>query len=851
MSTHLPSTALGSFGRCLYNPPLEKSPLRRRRLTTALASGLLSLCFVDVAQAQTDETVPSPKATFDLETLKARNIDPKLAEYFSEATRFREGTHTVTLVLNGTKLGLVDATFDAEGKLCFNRTLLEKGHLRIPAAAGPVPTDPAAAAAFRYDFEGAYPATKVILSPEQDEVTLLVPTDAFQPGGYDVANYASGGTGALLNYDILGQSTRSSGQSSHFLYASTDVGANVGDWILRSRQLYTSNNGKSTFDHLYAYGQRTFTSKQAILQVGQLNIASALFSGGPITGLQILPERALTNKVSGPVVEGIAQSDARVDVSQAGVLIYSTRVPAGPFALSDIPLINGRTDLSVTVVEGNGAERQFVVPIAMLNASGLPSTGYSFAAGKVRDIANIGSGEPLMITGSGSWAYGDRIVGSAGVMGGNGYQALAAGIDSRVSSSTVVSAHATFANAPKGSLNSTTSLRGRAHGTQAVLAFNSALPGSFSIGGSATLQTMGYRDLIDTTYAQSETFYFTRYKSQYTGTLGWSNPTWGGFNLAYSSLEAFDNTKTGRLVASWGKSFRRASVNASFELATGSNQQATANSGNAFYLSANIPLGSSNLRAFVSHRNDQMRSGAQYSDRISDSMNYRVTADHGNGNTDVSANFAFIPRYTQVNVNYGRYGSGNTSALGELSGGFAFHDGSVTASPYPIQDTFGVLTVGDLAGVKVYTPFGPVWTNSSGKAVIPQLTAYRTSRIEVDTKTLPRNVDIKNGFQTVDAGRGSVNDVKFDIVKTRRVLVTVTDDEGHQLEKGAAVLGPDNTFITTVVDGGQIFLPNAEGNESLKVAMPNGKQCDVTVELPKKADTTGYYERAAASCKIQ
>lgn len=840
MQLPLPPKAKGVSGRYATVAAAIKNVLRRRRLAAALA-GVFYLTAVDLSQAQTVGPVSSSDASFDVETLKARNIDPKLAEYFRQASRFREGKHTVTLVLNGVKLGLVDATFDAQGELCFTRTLLEKGRLHIPPKIASDATSEVGSATACYAFQEAFPATQLTLSPERDEVSLLVPTDAFQPGGYEVANFSTGGTAALFNYDVVGQSTSSAGNSNHFLYASTELGLNVGDWILRSRQLYTSNNGQGNFEHLNAFAQRTFTSKQAVFQAGQLNISSPLFAGGPITGLQILPERALAAKGNGPVVEGMAQSDARVDIRQAGILIYSTRVPAGPFALGDIPLIDGRTDLSVTVVEGNGAERQFVVPVAMLNATGLPSTGYSFAAGKVRTISNVEAREPVVATGVGSWAYGERLVGSAGVMSGNGYQAVAAGIDSKISSSTIISAHTTLSNASQA----------RARGAQSLLAFNSVLSGSFSVGASATLRTVGYRDLIDTTYRQTETFDYTRYKSQYTGMLGWSSRTWGGFNLAYSSVQAFNSLKTGRIVTSWGKTFRRASVNASLEFVTGSSLPATANNGNAFYLTANIPLGSSNVRTYVNRRDNQMRAGVEYSDRVSDSMNYRVTADNGDGKTDLSANLAIIPRYAQVNLSYGRYGSGNTSVLGEVSGGVAFRDGRFIASPYAIQDTFGVLSVGDLSGVKVLTPYGPVWTDRSGMAVIPQLGAYQSSRIEVDTKTLPRNVDIKNGFMTVDAGRGSVNDVQFDIVKTRRVLVTVKDDEGRELEKGSAVLATDHTYITTVVDGGQIFLPNAQRNESLKVAMPDGNQCNLTVILPVKADTSAYYERITASCKIQ
>lgn len=841
MRPHAPNTGLGCNAHftCARQPARTAS---RRQPLAAAALALLASYAMDVSAADADSAPGVTLASFDTNTLKARGIDPKLAEYFREAPRFREGTHTVTLIVNGAKLGLVDATFDAKGQLCFDRTLLEKANLRKPESMGDASAGDKGAAPVCSDFLQAYPATKVTLRTAQDEVVLLVPTDAFQPGGYDLSSASTGGVAGLINYDILNQSSKSAGRTSRYTYASTELGLNAGDWIIRSRQLYTATDDRSRFEHLYAYAQRTFTSHKAIFQAGQINISSPLFAGGPISGVQVIPEGALMPQGGGPVVQGVAQSEARVEVRQAGALIFSTRVPAGPFALNDIPLLNGRTDLEVTVIESSGAERRFVVPMASLNAMGLPQSGYSFAAGKIRDLTGTeGTTQPFVATASGSWALGKSSVASGGVMGATGYQAVALGLDSKVSTRTVLSARSTLANASQESVR----------GAQASIAVNSNLTDTLSVGGSAAFQTVGYRDLLDTTYTDFGAAGNGRYRNQLTGTFGWSHPTWGALNFSYSSVQTFDGTTTGRLVSSWGKTFGKISVSASLEAALGSSGPRTArNQGNAFYVNVNIPLGGGNLRTYASRRDDRMRAGTAYSEKINDYAYYRVAAEGGDGGTDVSGSVSLTPRYTQVNLGYGQYGSGSTSAFAQFRGGVAIHGGGVTPSPYPIQDTFGVLSVGDLSGVKVSTPYGPVWTDPWGQAVIAQLPAYKSGRVEVLTKTLPRNVDIKNGFKTIEAGRGSVSSVEFDIVKTRRVLVTAQDDQGRVLAKGSAVIGPDNQFVTTVVDGGQIFLANAGSNEALKVYLPDGTQCELTVTLPEKADDNAYYETAAASCRL-
>ncbi len=55
-----------------------------------------------------------------------------------------------------------------------------------------------------------------------------------------------------------------------------------------------------------------------------------------------------------------------------------------------------------------------------------------------------------------------------------------------------------------------------------------------------------------------------------------------------------------------------------------------------------------------------------------------------------------MARYTQLNLGLSHYGQ-STSYSGQLQGGLALHGNGVTrASPYPIQETFGILSVGDI-----------------------------------------------------------------------------------------------------------------------------------------------------------
>ena len=248
-------------------------------------SGLsLSVCMAMMSSVM-GSAQAAPAATtiggFDLATLQARGISPSVAHYFRDAPRFTEGVRVVDLTVNGERIGLTDARFDRDGELCFTRNLLDRAGLRVPSAVIDKQADPAC-----YDLRGVYPKAIVTLRPGNEEVSLVVPTDALRGPQSASGSYARGGTAALLNYDIQAVNSHSREDTHRYLSASTEVGFNMGDWIARSRQFLVSNDLRSTAEHLYAYAQRDFLPLASTFQVGQISGSNPVFwrcatDGGP------------------------------------------------------------------------------------------------------------------------------------------------------------------------------------------------------------------------------------------------------------------------------------------------------------------------------------------------------------------------------------------------------------------------------------------------------------------------------------------------------------------------------------------------------------------------------------------
>lgn len=256
------------------------------------------------------------------------------------------------------------------------------------------------------------------------------------------------------------------------------------------------------------------------------------------------------------------------------------------------------------------------------------------------------------------------------------------------------------------------------------------------------------------------------------------------------------------------------------------------------------------MRAWVRNSGGEHRTGVGVNEQIDDQLSYRVSAEHDTRDQQVETTLGLsaLPRYSQLDVSYSRSDAERSSYQGSARGGVVVHGGGVTLSPYPVRDTFALVSVGDMSGIKLSTPSGPVWTDWQGQAVIPQISPYGRSPVEVQTRSLPRNADINNGLAMLAAGRGAVDRVEFGVSLTRRVLLTARTEQGVLLPRGASVSTANGEFVTLVQDGGQVFLPNVLASSGLWVSAPGLPRCRLQFELPDEGDPEVYFETALARC---
>lgn len=772
----------------------------------------------------------SEDVTFDEQVMRARGVDPNVARWFRQAPRFASGSTAVALIVNGNVRGKVRAHFNESGQLCPDHDFIKQAGLISPQGF----SDNVAC----FDLKGVWPQTELTLDPSEGQISLVVPPQAIANPGTVSGDWKHGGVAGMLNYDAQYMSFSGKTSDVTFAQVGTEAGVNARDWILRSRQTFTRFNGVDTMQHQAAYAQRSFTEQKKVLQAGQVGLSNSMFGTGQVLGFQIFPEAALQGNHGGAgLVEGIADSQSVVEIHQSGARIYSTTIPAGPFRLQGFALLNTRSDLVVTLTGSDGEKRQFTVPASafLLNGASV-APGFSFGAGK---LEQQGSAEaPVLATMANGWQLGPYHTLGAGVLASSPYRAATLGLDSQPIDATFMSVQATMAQDSR-------------HGNRGLLAtvsVNHNLTERVGVNINATQQTSGFRELSDTLRRDDQDA-LDRTRNQYGGGVSWSNATAGSLSLSYARGTTFRGDDTQHIQVGWSRQFGRSYVGASVEQHVGG--RGDFGSDNRAYLTVNIPFGGRSVSSYLSSSNGSIRMGSRYSERLSQDSGWSMSTEHDSRNdrTSGTGTLDMVTPVSQLSASLSKDTDGYTSWSTRATGGAVLHNEGLMFSPYRIGDTFGIAKVGEEAGVRLDTPAGPAWTNGLGHAVLPSLSGYKRSTIQVDTRSLAKNIDLANAWQEIEAARGSVSYVEFDVVRTRRVLANVQDKQGRPLPRSASVFGADGSFITVVSNNGSVFISDASPGMTLEVQLSGKKLCSLRLDLPEKVENQDLYEIASGVCQ--
>ncbi|WP_333853463.1 fimbrial biogenesis usher protein [Leclercia sp.] len=788
---------------------------------TLLACAASLFCSETAGAADTEMA----SVEFDQETLKSLGINPSISHYFSKKARFMPGDTPVTLSVNGHDRGRVIARFDDDGKLCLDNAFLQQASLLIPDESNQD----------CYDYQQRFPGAVINVLPGQERVEMIVPPDQLARPTMVSDNAITGGRAALLNYTVMSSRNDYDGGSSDYSQAQLDGGVNIADWMLRTHQMLSRSNGRFNSENSQTYLQRTFAGLRTTGQFGEVSMNNPLLNGTGLYGVAFSPEGALMDAGSAVQVSGIANtSQARVEVRQQGILVASTLVPVGPFTLNDIALRNYTSDLNVTVIETDGSQHSFVVPSALYRQRMGNPAGVFLSVGRVSDDY---SKQPWVASLSKGWRLTNAARGNVAVIMAKAYQGVGVSID------TAPLPELTLSVKGKQSLERDESRQGQ----NVELSLSAETPLGVSVTASAAHYTQNFREFSDSL----DKHYTHPRKREYAVGLRWQHPTLGAISTSIYETQHFnDRGKTRYLNASWGRKLFSSYLSANWQHQL-SNDRNGVKTEDQLYINLSIPLGGQSVSTYVRRDGDRNRIGSTASGKLTDDSAYTLGIEHemkeneNSFNAGISSNL----HYSQLMLNAAQNGDRSRNYSGSLQGGVVAHGGGVTFSPLPVNDTFAIASLDyPVAGIKIETPQGPVWSDYSGQAVIPSLNAWRDSRLEVSTETLPKNMDIANGVKMVNQGRGSVGRITFTAISQRRLLLSVHMADGKKLPKGTAIRDNNGRYLTTAVDDGVVFLNDVHPRQTLVAELEQGV-CSIMLALPDQPEVNVFYETAKGTCQ--
>ncbi|WP_051962346.1 fimbria/pilus outer membrane usher protein [Serratia sp. Ag2] len=696
---------------------------------------------------------------------------------------------------------------------------------------------------------------------DAQQLLLSIPQAAMSQqarGAVPESQWDQGIPSLLLNYSLSGANTfarSGNSESSSSQFANLRPGINVGPWRVRNyTTLNRDDQGLSEWNTVYTYAARDIAFLKSQLVLGDSTSPSDVFDSVPFRGAQLASDDDMipdSLKGYAPVVRGIARTHAQVVIRQNGYVIYQSFVAPGAFEITDMFPTGGSGNLFVTIRESDGSEQHLVVPYASLPL--LQREGrlkYAITGGQYRSYDSSVDETPFgQATAIYGLPYGLTAYGGGQFASGN-YQSVALGMGTNLGdfgalSTDVTQAWSTLQGQPQ---DSGQSWRIRYSKNFVQTGTNFAIAGyRYSTDGYYSLQ-----EVLDTHREQGSQPRDERRRNRSELTMNqnlWEGA--GALSLSWISEDYWNNNRTLRSI---GAGYSNSWNGISYGLNYNYNENSTASGSNdggrvyerdqLFSLNLSVPLDRWMRNTYASYTvNSSKQAGSTHSAGLGGTAladnNLNWSAQQGYGTKGVgnsgSLNADYRGTYGQVNAGYGYDGNNQRLNYG-VQGGIVAHGEGITLGQ-PLGETVTLVKAPGAKGVGITGQTG-VKTDWRGYAIVPYSSPYRKNQVQLNTETLPDDVDLTISNQSVVPTRGAVVRADFETNVGQRVLMNLFRVGGAPVPFGATVSNPaqKTTQGFIVGDNGQVYLTGLADSGLLNVKWGSGaaQQCQVNYRLTKQ-----------------
>ncbi|WP_105738541.1 fimbria/pilus outer membrane usher protein [Cronobacter dublinensis] len=814
------------FYRVRTLPLLKQSSFLLKPLVNLTITAISTLIAFNTAAKANDAVAGPQSVDFNQAFIHGKKFD---ISRYAEGNPVTPGVYKITLILNGQNRGQHDVRFEQyaaerNARPCLTLKQLEEIGLRLEKKIPKQQLDDPRC----YRFDELIPKSQINYNSADFELTLDVPQINLlpQPRGYiDPSRWDAGSTAGFVDYNgsfyrLFQNENKGTGGDSWQGNLGLLTGFNFHGWRLRKRINSDWSNDKSMrTQNLAGYAQTDITPIKSQMTLGDSNTSGDLFDSYNIRGGQLesddrmLPE-SLRNYT--PVVRGIADTNARVRITQRGQTIYETVVPPGAFEITDIGAMGYGGDLEMTIIESDGRQRiqniPFSAPPMLLHKA---VSRFAISIGKLKDDAV--HNEPTVFQSVYHYGMASNYSVYTGFQISGHYYSMAMG-------------HAV--NTPIGGISMDIT-----HAKSDLAGSKEASGNSFKIGltkyvsptdTNLTLAAYRYsskgfysfREASIARYGNDENYNASDYRTRQRLTANISQSLWAGsfINLSASIYRYWDNKAASKQYSiSWTQAQRYFSLT----LSAMRTRDEDDNYDDTYMVTINVPLGrGANEKPLF----NSLYSSMTHSDSGDSLWQLNATGSQGAQNeinygigTTVSKNDD-MPSEEQLRGNMS-YDSpaGQFSATASMSnrsarqisatanGSLVAHKGGITAGPSIGDYPFAIIGVPGAEGARVYNGHGAK-IDSAGYAIVPSLSPYQENIVSVDYKGLPDTVDVLENQKTVVPRMGSAIVVDMKTLVGRPMILIVKDIAGQFLPIGAQIIDDKNVPQSIIGQGGMAFM---------------------------------------------
>ncbi|WGV19273.1 fimbria/pilus outer membrane usher protein [Pseudomonas putida] len=627
---------------------------------------------------------------------------------------------------------------------------------------------------------------------------------------------------AFVNYQASTQHSnrRGSGsRNSQDLYLNS--GVNLYGWRLRSQQALRENQqGDMRWTRSNTYAQRDLPARWGTLTLGETFTQGEIFRSLPFKGVKLasdsemLPD-AMQNYA--PVLRGVAQTYAKLEVLQNGYPLYSTFVAPGPYEIDDLAVGASSGELEVVLTEADGQVRRFIQPYSTL--SNLMRAGvwrYDLAVGRYHGAYQADAPALWQATLARGIGWDSTLY--AGVLGGDYYRATTLGLGRDFGALGALSLDITQA----------TSDLGPALGEVQGNSFSARYGKAFDNGTSLRFagyrySTVGYRDYDEAVQQRNASdLYLGNRRSRLEASVYHHLGSAGALSLTLSQDDY------------WHSSLQRRQYqlqyntqlphNISLNLFASQSLSSSRDNDRIIGLGITLPLDFAHASSATF---DLQHSAGKHSERASLSghfderrLNYRATLANDSQRSG-SLSLAYQGNQANYGMGYSEAADYRNLSL-SASGALLAHRGGMLLAPF-MGETNAVVHVPGIAGVGVgQAQQGK--TNHAGYALAPYMRPYRANQLVLQLDQLDPEIEIDNGATQVVPRRGAVVLAEFPARRVNRLVLTLLQADGHPLPFGAQVSDAQGQVLAVVGQGGQALVATDLEQQQLQARWTSGSE---------------------------